>query len=594
MCATMNKMKNGLECEAPDLKYAPKTHPSLDQPLNAALGRVTGGISPTALSQAYIDWAQHLLMSPDKQIELVLKAQRKFLRYIEFSHSACCDPQCAPCIAPLPHDKRFAAEEWQDWPYRLSYQGFLLTQQWWHNATTQVPGVSKHHEQVVSFVARQLLDVVSPANYPATNPEFRKATLESSGQNLVQGALNFVEDWKLALQGERPSAAKQFQIGRNLAVTPGKVIFRNELIELIQYTPASGKVYPEPILITPAWIMKYYILDLSPENSLVRFLVEQGHTVFIISWKNPSVEDRELSLEDYRLFGVMAALDAISAIMPGRGIHGVGYCLGGTLMAIAAAWMAREDDRRLISLTLFAAQTDFTEAGELMLFIDEAQVNFLENIMAETGYLDTKQMAGAFQLLRSNDLIWSSMVNAYLFGERLPMIDLMAWNADATRMPSKMHSEYLRKLFLNNDLADERYVIDGRAISLRDIRIPTFAVSTLSDHIAPWRSVYKIHAQTNADVTFVLSTGGHNAGVVNPPGNAKRSHQIAAHDDLEAYLDPDSWQSQADNHEGSWWPCWRKWLATNSGVLVDPPRMGAARKGYKPLCDAPGTYVYMQ
>ena len=278
-------MKNGLECEAPDLKYAPKTQPSLDQPLNAALGRVTGGISPTALFQAYIDWAQHLLMSPDKQIELALKAQRKLLRYIEFSHSACCDPQCAPCIDPLPHDKRFVAEEWQDWPYRFAYQGFLLTQQWWHNATTQVSGVSKHHEQIVSFVARQLLDVVSPANYPATNPEFRKATLESRGHNLVQGTLNFVEDWKLALQGERPSAVKQFQVGQNLAVTPGKVVFRNELIELIQYTPASGKVYPEPILITPAWIMKYYILDLSPGNSLVRFLVEQGHTVFIISWK---------------------------------------------------------------------------------------------------------------------------------------------------------------------------------------------------------------------------------------------------------------------------------------------------------------------
>ena len=583
--------RKGLDSTSPCPDDEARSRPSLDQPLHAALGRLTAGISPVALAQAYTDWAQHLLLSPDKQIELVGKAASKWARYLEYCPRACSDPHCEVCIEPLPQDKRFAGDPWQTWPYNAFYQGFLLTQQWWHNATTGVPGVSKHHEEVVSFVARQLLDMVSPANFPATNPEVLKATLDSAGQNLVHGAANFIEDWQRAVRGERPAGAEDFEVGRNLAVTPGKVIFRNELIELIQYAPATDKVHPEPVLIVPAWIMKYYILDLSPENSLVKYLVEKGHTVFMISWKNPAAEDRDLGLEDYRRLGVMAALDAVSVIIPEQRIHGAGYCLGGTLLSIAAAAMARDGDERLATLTLFAAQTDFTEAGELMLFIDEAQISFLEDIMAEQGYLDTKQMAGAFQLLRSNDLIWSAMVQNYLLGDRRPMFDLMAWNADATRMPARMHSEYLRELFLDNDLADERYCIDGRPVSLRDIRIPIFAVSTLSDHVAPWRSVYKIHAQTKADVTFVLSNGGHNAGIVSPPGNAKRYHQIATHDDLAAYLDPDSWQTQAVHHDGSWWPCWQGWLAEHSGEPVKPPRLGAPRKGYRPLGDAPGAYV---
>lgn len=564
---------------------------SLDQPLHAALGRFTAGISPVALSQAYTDWAQHLLLSPDKQAEIVLKAQRKWSRYLEYCLRACADPACPACIDPLPQDKRFRADAWQAWPYTAIYQGFLLTQQWWHNATTGVPGVSKHHEEVVSFVARQLLDTISPANFLGTNPEVLKATLNSGGQNLVHGAVNFIDDWRRAFGGQPPAGVEDFEVGRTLAITPGKVVLRNELIELIQYAPATDQMHPEPVLIVPAWIMKYYILDLSPENSLVKYLVEKGHTVFMISWKNPAAEDGDLDLEDYRSLGVMAALDAVSAIARGKRVHGVGYCLGGTLLSIAVAAMARDGDDRLATVTLFAAQTDFTEAGELMLFIDEAQVSFIEDIMAEQGYLDTKQMAGAFQLLRSNDLIWSAIVQNYLMGDRRPMFDLMAWNADATRMPARMHSEYLRQLFLDNDLADERYCVDGRPVSLRDIRIPVFAVSTLSDHVAPWRSVYKIHAQTNADVTFVLSNGGHNAGIVSPPGNNRRYHQIATHDDLAAYLDPETWQAQAVHHDGSWWPCWQGWLAEHSGAPVKPPRMGAQRKGYRPLSDAPGAYV---
>ncbi len=430
------------------------------------------------------------------------------------------------------------------------------------------------------------------ANFLPTNPEVLETALQQGGMNLVRGTSNFVEDWRRAVAGEKPAGAEAFQVGRDVAVTPGHVIFRNQLMELIQYAPTSETVHAEPILIVPAWIMKYYILDLSPANSLVRFLVENGYMVFMVSWKNPPGEDRDFGMDDYRRLGVMDAIDAVTAIVANRRVRLVGYCLGGTLTAIVAAAMARNEDKRLASLTLFAAQTDFTEAGELMLFIDEAQVSFLEDMMAERGYLDTKQMAGAFQLLRSNDLIWSAMVQSYLKGERAPMIDLMAWNADATRMPYRMHSEYLRRLFLNNALAAGHFEVEGRPVSLRDIRVPIFAVSTLKDHVAPWRSVYKIQALTDADVTFVLSNGGHNAGIVNPPGSSNRKHQIATHKENEKYVDPDAWQQSAVHHERSWWPCWLEWLSKHgSGERVAPPSTGAPGSQYTALCPAPGTYV---
>jgi len=551
---------------------------------------VSGGISPVALSLAYSDWAQHFVFSPDKHVELFERAISNWARYLEYCARACRDPGCALCIEPLPQDKRFASQAWKGWPFNAIQQGFLLTQDWWHGATTNLGGVSKHHEDVVSFVARQFLDVVSPANFAFTNPEVIEKTAQQGGMNFLRGAMNYCEDWCRAINGEKPVGTDAFQVGREVAVTPGKVVFRNRLIELIQYAPKTDEVFAEPILIVPAWIMKYYILDLSPENSLVKYLVESGHTVFVISWKNPGSDERDLSMEDYRRVGVGAALDAVSAIVSKRPINAVGYCLGGTLLTIAAAAMARDGDDRLKSVTLLAAQTDFTEAGELMLFIDEAQVSFLDDIMAEQGFLDTKQMAGAFQLLRSNDLIWSAIVQDYLLGERRPMIDLMAWNADATRMPYRMHSEYLRRLFLKNDLAEGRYEVDGHPISLRDIRVPIFAVSTIADHVAPWRSVYKIQMLTDADVRFVLSNGGHNAGIVSPPGHPHRHHQIATHTQDELYVDPDAWQASAVHHEGSWWPCWQEWLVKQSSSKTAPPPLGLAGT-YEPVGDAPGTYV---
>jgi polyhydroxyalkanoate synthase len=563
----------------------------LDRLVNATLAKMSLGISPLALPAAYLDWAMHLALSPGKQAELGHKALRKMLRFALYANSGMGQDQSETCIKPLPQDRRFADPAWQKPPFNFIYQSFLLAQQWLHNATTGVRGVSKHHEQVVEFATRQIFDIFSPSNNLLTNPVALQRTINEGGMNLVRGFGNFVEDLQRNLAGKPPVGAEDFRVGETVAVTPGQVVFRNRLIEVIQYAPSTDTVQAEPVLLVPAWIMKYYILDLSARNSMVRHLVERGHTVFMISWKNPGYDDRELGFDDYRKLGVMAALDAVSAICPERKIHGVGYCLGGTLLSVAAAAMARDGDERLASLTLLAAQTDFSEAGELTLFIDENQVTFLEDMMWQQGYLDTKQMAGAFQLLRSNDLIWSQMMHDYIVGERSGMIDLMAWNADQTRMPYRMHSEYLRGLFLNNDFAEGRMQVDGRAVALTDIRVPVFAVGTEFDHVAPWHSVFKIVRLADTDVTFLLTSGGHNAGIVSEPGKNNRHYRLAHHPEHAPYVDPDRWLADTPAQSGSWWPAWFDWLAQHSSARVAPPEMGNAAAGYKALEPAPGSYV---
>lgn len=567
---------------------------TIDRVVSAHLARGTGGISPAVLAMAYLDWLMHLGLAPGKQALLNEKAIRKMVRLALYAFKSSQNPAIPPCIEPLPQDRRFDGEGWQQWPYNLIYQSFLLTQQWWYNATTANRGVNKQNEAIVSFVTRQILDMFSPSNSSLTNPEILRATMEEGGQNLVRGWANFMEDMEYAVAGKRlESHPDQFVVGRDVAVTPGTVIFRNHLIELIQYRPVTSQVYAEPILIVPAWIMKYYILDLSPHHSMVKYLVEQGHTVFMISWRNPTAEDRDLGLDDYRQRGVLAALDAVSVVLPGRKIHTVGYCLGGTLLTIAAAAMARDGDHRIKTVTLFAAQTDFTEAGELLLFINESQVAFLEDMMWDQGYLDADQMVGAFQLLRSNDLIWSRLVHDYLLGQRQSLNDLMAWNADQTRMPYRMHSEYLRHIFLGNELATGHYKVDGRSIAMTDIRAPIFAVATEQDHVAPWHSVYKINLLADADeVTFLLTSGGHNAGIVSEPGHGRRSYQMASRTDQDRYVDPETWLVTTPKHQGSWWPAWQMWLVQHSADhQVQPPALGAPEKGLHLICDAPGTYV---
>jgi polyhydroxyalkanoate synthase subunit PhaC len=561
---------------------------ALDRMLHASIAQLTGGLSPAALMAAYTDWAVHLAASPGKQGQLAGKAGRKALRFLDYMRR-CAESagKAEPCITPLPQDSRFSGEAWKQPPFNFLSQAFLLNQQWWHAATTGIAGVSKQNEWMVEFGARQILDMFSPSNFLLTNPELQKATFEQGGANLVRGFQNFLEDIGRNIDHKPPVGADAFRPGVNVAVTQGEVVYRNKLIELIQYAPQTEQVRPEPILITPAWIMKYYILDLSPHNSLVRYLVQRGFTVFMISWKNPGSDDRDLSMDDYRHFGIMAAIDAISRIMPDRKIHAAGYCIGGTLLSIAAAAMARDNDTRLKSVTLFAAQTDFTEAGELKLFINESQLDFLRDMMWEQGFLDTRQMAGAFHLLRSNDLVWSYALKNYLMGQREPMNDMMAWNADATRMPYRMHTEYLRRLFLDNELAEGRFEADGRPIALSDIHVPMFAVGTTKDHVAPWRSTYKIHLSSDTDVTYLLTTGGHNAGIISDLGHKGRSYQVLTklRDDL--YVDPDRWLEIAPRKQGSWWPEWTDWLFARSGAPVSPPKMGAS------LAPAPGGYVLM-
>ena len=564
----------------------------VDRTINYGVSRLTLGLSPAAVAEAYFDWLIHLAAAPGKQSQLWQKAFRKWMRLAHYMATCAMKEGGAECcIEPLPHDKRFRGDAWKSWPYNVIHQAFLLQQQWWHNATTDVRGVTGQHERQVEFVTRQLLDVLSPSNFVPTNPEVLQKTQAEFGQNLVRGFWNFVEDSERAANARNPVGMDAFRVGETLATTPGKVIFRNQLIELIQYEPARKRVRPEPVLIVPAWIMKYYILDLSPANSLVKYLTGEGFTVFIVSWKNPTSEDRGLGLEDYRKLGIEAALKAVNTVVPDARIHGVGYCLGGTLLAAAAAALARNGDDPFKTLTFLAAQVDFKEAGELSLFINESQVSFLEDMMWEQGYLHAQQMSGAFQMLRSNDLVWSRVIHDYLMGERRSVSDLMAWNADSTRMPYRMHSDYLRQLFLDNDLAEGRYRVDGRPVALTDIRAPVFAVGTEADHVAPWRSVYKLHLLLDTDVTFLLTNGGHNAGIVSPPANDGRHYRVRSKSERETYLDPESWLRETPAATGSWWPVWTRWLAERSGPLVPAIQPAGMGRDSAPLMKAPGSYV---
>ncbi|ENO89357.1 PHA/PHB synthase family protein [Thauera linaloolentis] len=563
---------------------------ALDDSVHAALSRACLSISPHSVLLAWMDWATHLAASPGKCLELARLAIEQAGQMQAYLHEclAGLHEDADAGVAPPLEDRRFRDPAWQRWPFNVLHQSFLMHERWWDEATRGVWGVDPHHEHAVAFAARQWLDMFSPGNLPLANPVVLRRTAEERGANLLRGFDYLRDDLS---PHQRQTGPGEFVVGRDVAVTPGKVVLKNRLIELIQYAPATGKVHPEPILIVPAWIMKYYILDLSPHNSLVRYLVEQGYTVFCISWKNPDADDRDLGMDDYLNLGFHAALDAVAAIVPGRKVHATGYCLGGTLLAIAAAAMARDGDDRLASLSLFTAQTDFTEPGELALFIDESQIALLEAQMADTGYLFAEQMGGAFMMLRSYDLLWSRLVGEYLLGERRPMNDLMAWNADATRMPAKMHAQYLRRLFLDDDLSEGRHPVGGRSVSLGDIRLPVFSVGTVADHVAPWRSVYKLHYLSPTEITFVLTTGGHNAGIVSEPGRPRRQYQLHTRPAGGGYIAPDEWQAAVPVQQGSWWPAWADWLRQRSGEPGEPPRMGLPGRGRRVLGDAPGEYV---
>jgi polyhydroxyalkanoate synthase len=555
----------------------------LDRLLHAMEARASGGLSSLGQGLAFLDWGVHLANAPYRRAALATSAVSQWTRLAEVAAGA------TAISSPL-EDHRFGDPAWRQLPFNLLSQAFLLTEEWWAQAAGGGPaGISRENQRVVSFGMRQLVDMCSPSNIPWLNPEVIGATAATGGGNFVAGFENLLTDLEETLSG-RACGPDAFRIGEDLAATPGKVVFRNELIELIQYAPTTPKVARAPVLIVPAWIMKYYILDLSPQNSLIGYLVAQGNTVFAVSWRNPGAEFRDTTLDDYRTQGVMTALDVVSDICGGASIHACGYCLGGTLLTIAAAAMARDGDHRLASVTLFCAQTDFTEAGELQLFITEDQLAFLDDVMQAQGYLDSRQMAGAFQMLRSNDLVWSRLIKTYLMGEREHPNDLMAWNADGTRLPARMHGEYLRQLFLENQLTEGRFPVEGKPVAISDIRAPCFVVGTETDHIAPWRSVYKFHLLTEADLTFVLTSGGHNAGVVSEPGHPDRHFRISHFAQEALYVGPDEWMAEAEIRQGSWWPAWSDWLRSLAGEGVAPPAIGS--NAYPPIEEAPGRYVH--
>ncbi len=559
----------------------------LDRALHATQARLTGGLSMTALTLAWADWALHLADQPGRQMQLARQAAADWNALARQALGLTFDS-----VAPEQQDHRFQDQGWQHGPAALAAQAFLRTERFWDEAIQNTAGVSRENARIVNFMTRQMLDTMAPSNFPLVNPEVLTKAQATSGDSLRQGARNLVRDLRTA--GSTTAQSLPMQPGKDVAITPGQVVFRNDLLELIQYAPSTETARPEPVLIVPAWIMKYYILDLSPRNSMVKYLVEQGFTVFCISWRNPDASMRDVSLDDYRRLGTLTALNAVTAICGNAKIHATGYCLGGTLLSITAAAMARDHDERLASMTLLAAQTDFAEAGELQLFINESQLHFLDDAMWEQGYLDAKQMAGAFQMLRTNDLVWSQMIRRYYLGEEDHPNDLMSWNMDVTRMPYRMHSEYLRHLFLNDDLAEGRFEAGGRKISLADIHVPFFVIGTEKDHIAPWRSVYKLQQLNGENFTFVLTSGGHNAGVVSEPGHPRRHFCKLERKRGDLYVPPDEWQCHAVCHDGSWWPEWAAWLAEHSGQPINPPQTGAPKSGYPVLEPAPGQYIFQR
>jgi len=556
---------------------------AFDKQFRAALATLTGGISVGSLGLAWMDWALHLAVSPGKRWHAASV-------WYAATVADLMTPQPGASRLPVTDDQRFSAPGWENWPYCIWRDAFLRLEDMWMALTSDVDGVSPHHQRVAAFCARQWLDLVSPNNVWWMNPTVLGATSRTLGANFVRGASHLLEDLR-DTAGERlhePARRRRpaFVVGRDVAITPGRVVYRNSLFELIQYAPVTETVFREPVMIVPSWIMKYYILDLRPADSMVRYLVEQGHTVFMLSWRNPGAEARDESLDDYLHHGLLEALAIVRQRCERAPVHAVGYCLGGTLLAIAAAKLARDNDASLCGATLFATETDFSEPGELGLFIDDSALSTLDALMREQGFLDGPQMAQAFQMLHARDLIWSRMLGEYLLGKRERPNDLIAWNRDTTRLPYRMHRDVLTRLFLHNELAEGRYCVEGRPVALADVEAPMFVVGTEHDHVSPWRSAYKLQLLTRNALTFLLTSGGHNAGIVSEPGHKGRRYRVSTREADAAYRDPDRFAAEAAMHEGSWWPCWQAWLAEHSAG-----RCPARDPVPDSLEDAPGQYV---
>ncbi len=548
-------------------------------------------VDPLNIGGAFMEMTARMMGNPAKVAEAQLDLWKAHVDLWHNTAQRFMGRHGQPLERPARGDRRFSHSDWdENQIFDFVKQSYLVGARWMQQTIGGVEGLDDKTRSKVDFYTRQFVDAMAPSNFVLTNPEVLRATIESGGENLVKGLRNMLADLergkgKIAIRMSDDSA---YRVGENVAVSPGKVIFQNDLIQLIQYAPTTPEVYRRPLLIVPPWINKFYILDLRPDNSFINWAVDQGYTTFVVSWVNPDQRLAHKSFEDYMQEGILAALDAMSATLGERKATVIGYCLGGTLLAATLAYLAAKDDDRIKAATFFAAQVDFSEAGELAVFIDEEQLSYMEELMEKKGYLDGGEMAATFNMLRANDLIWSFVVNNYLLGKDPFPFDLLFWNGDSTRMPAAMHSFYLRNMYQKNLLVKPGALkLNGVPIDLRTIKVPVYMQASKEDHIAPYTSVYKAARHFSGPVRFVLAGSGHIAGVVNPPAAKKYQHWLS-----EAKVNPptsEEWLAGATELAGSWWPDWNKWLARKSGPKVaarDP-----AKGKLAPIEDAPGGYV---
>jgi polyhydroxyalkanoate synthase len=557
------------------------------------LARQSGGglgmADPLNIGSAFLEMTGRMMADPGKLFEAQASLWQDYLRLWQRTTERFLGGEAQPMVEPAPGDRRFQAAAWSDSTlFDFIKQSYLLTARWLQSRVKEVDGLDEKTAKKVDFYTRQFVDAIAPSNFVLTNPEVLRTTIESGGENLVNGLKNMLEDLERG-KGRlmiKMTDLEAFKIGENIAVTPGKVVYQNDLMQLIQYAPTTATVKRRPLVIIPPWINKFYILDLRPRNSFIKWAVDQGHTVFVISWVNPDERLAQKTFEDYMREGPLAALDAIAEATGEREANVIGYCLGGTLLAATLAYMAEKGDARFASATYFVALTDFAEPGELSVFIDEDQLHSLEERMSAHGYLEGSDMATTFNMLRANDLIWSFVVNNYLLGKEPFPFDLLYWNSDSTRMPAAMHSFYLRNMYQENKLVVPGGIsLCGVPIDLDKIKTPSFLLSTKEDHIAPWKSTYAATQIYKGPVKFCLAASGHIAGVVNPPGQNKYGHW----DNPKLPKSPEDWLKGASFHNDSWWPRWESWIATYGGGEVPARQPGSGK--LKPLEDAPGSYV---
>ena len=554
-----------------------------------AEGGGLGHADPMNVGEAFFQMTRHLMQDPHKLVQAQVELWQEYMTLWQNATRRLMGHTVEPIVAPAHDDRRFKDAAWEENNvFDFIKQSYLLTARWMQNTVKEVEGLDDKTARKVDFYTRQFVDAMAPSNFVMTNPEVLRATIESRGENLVKGLQNLLDDLE---RGEgrlkiKMTDAEAFEVGVNIATAPGKVVYQNDLMQLLQFEPTTAQVYKRPLLIVPPWINKYYILDLREKNSFIRWATGQGHTVFCVSWVNPDRKLAAKTFEDYMVEGILAALDAVCAATDEDKVNVVGYCLGGTLLAATLAWMAEKGDDRVATATYLATMVDFAEPGELGVFIDDAQLTALEQRMTERGYLEGSEMATTFNMLRANDLIWSFVVNNYLMGKDPFPFDLLYWNSDSTRMPAAMHGFYLRKMYVENKLVQPGGItLKGVPIDLRKIETPTFILATREDHIAPWMSAFSATGLYSGPVSFTLAASGHIAGVVNPPAAEKYSYWSNA----RKAKTPDSWLAGATEHKGSWWPEWDRWIAKRSKAKVPARRPGDG--ALKPIEDTPGSYV---